>query len=228
MSTRGFVGYKHNGKILGWYNSSDSYPGGLGKEIIEKTQNLSQDQIKDFFLNRVTFVEADDSKFREEYDNHKSVWELDWTTESTRLQDGGEFYKDGLFCEYSYIFDLDDTKKKSLLLFKGFGKKPAKGYEDWFEESSADGTKFYVVPCGSLEYKPTIEETYAWLIVLVESKESDEKERTAAKVLKKILTSKKENLPILIGDVANISAEYGEAKNLAPEILEKRLKSAEC
>lgn len=225
MGTRGFVGYKHNGKIHGWYNHSDSYPSYLGKEIIEKTLNLSQDQIKDFFLNRITFVDNDDTKFREEYQNHKSVWEIDWTTDSTRLQDGGEFYKDGLFCEYSYIFDLD-TKNKSLLLFKGFGKKPAKGYEDWFEESS--DTKYYAVPCGTLKYKSSVEDTYAWMIAHIESKSSEEKERTAARTLKKILTTKREDLPTLMGEVSNLQAEYGQAKDLAVEILEKSLKTPHC
>ena len=34
MSTRGFVGYKMNKKIRGWYNHYDSYPTGLGSLVL--------------------------------------------------------------------------------------------------------------------------------------------------------------------------------------------------
>ena len=136
MSTRGFVGYKLNGKIKGWYNHFDSYPDGLGTTLLEQVYcKYSWDEIKAFF-KRLKLVKQQGSGGDPIYEAHKSVYDEDWRTASVTLEDGSEFIRDGLFCEYSYVFDLDSLVKK-LLLFKGFGKGPSKGYEDYFFQSEA-------------------------------------------------------------------------------------------
>ena len=136
MSTRGFVGYKLNGKIKGWYNHSDSYPDGLGLTLLEQVYcKYSWDEIKAFF-KRLKLVKQHKGGGDSIYEAHKSVYDENWRTASVTLQDGSEFIKDGLFCEYGYVFDLDSLVKK-LLLFEGFGKGPSKGYEDYFFQSKA-------------------------------------------------------------------------------------------
>lgn len=157
MSTRGFIGYKHNNEIHGWYNHSDSYPSYLGEEILKNVYcKYTWKQIKDFFLNKLKLINQEGSDGSDPvYAAHKNILEQDWTEKGPfNLEDGLEFYKDGLFCEYSYIFDLD-SKKKKLMFFKGFGKRPCKNYEDWFYTSD-NSEKFYITPKGTLTGEHTI------------------------------------------------------------------------
>lgn len=125
MGTRGFVGFKDdNGDIHGWYNHFDSYPDGLGQQVVTKLTGLSTHQIKEFFTMKLKLIDSE-----EHYQNHKDIMDKDWTENTTfNLLDGGEFYKDPLFCEYSYIYDI---KANELLLFSGCGKKATPGYEGW-------------------------------------------------------------------------------------------------
>src|SRR5512136_3060625 len=101
MSTRGFVGYRHKGVIKGWYNHSDSYPRELGKNLLKKTLTLTQEQLRNFFLKRIIWVE------KQLTSQKIDLWNDNWgkKTGKHKVMDAGEFYKDGLFCEYSYIFD---------------------------------------------------------------------------------------------------------------------------
>ena len=135
MSTRGFVGYKQNKKIRGWYNHSDSYPTQLGVEVFAMCLIHNPEELKRFF-NRILFVKDEGA-----YASHKSVFELDWETDRPVLQDGGSFYKNALFCEWSYIFDFDH---RSLKVYRGFGKSPDSGKKDWSYKSDMDGQTFYV------------------------------------------------------------------------------------
>lgn len=215
MGTRGFVGYKKGDEIKGWYNQFDSYPDYLGQNIIEVTFTMNQEQIKDFFLNRLTLVEDDPDNTL--YGNHKTMYDQPWNKGKYTLQDGENFYKDALFCEYSYIFDLD-AKEKTLLLFKGFGKKPSKGYENWVYKSHGD--TFYVIPCGKLTYKNTIEETFNNMVLKVY------KDDPAAKLYRKIKRVPKKDLPLLLGEFnEDLVAEARDVLiDLAKSLIESRLK----
>ena len=134
MSTRGFVGYRLNKKApKGFYNHSDSYPSCLGDAVVEKAMTHSRDELLAFF-KRIKFIKND----QDAYENHKEVFELDWSKDSTTLEDGGTFYKDGLFAEWSYIFNFDNN---TLEVYKGFGKEPTKGLEKWYEETVYPGEK---------------------------------------------------------------------------------------
>lgn len=135
MSTRGFVGYKKNKRIRGWYNHFDSYPTVLGEEVFEKCMLHDVETLKSFF-DRIEFVKEESA-----YDAHKHVFEMDWSFDRPVLQDGGTFYKDGLFCEWSYIFDFDH---RSLKVYRGFGKYPDRGKKDWCYKSRSDANVFYV------------------------------------------------------------------------------------
>lgn len=131
MSTRGFVGYRPKTKIYGWYNHYDSYPGYLGKRVLEKFCSLTQKQIRHFFLQVVRL------RNQSEVEDRK-IFHFDWTDRSGRridIKNASGFIKNGIFCEYSYVFDLSGDQK-SLMLFRGYGQEPTPGYEDYFERGS--------------------------------------------------------------------------------------------
>jgi hypothetical protein len=208
MSTRGFVGYRYKGQVHGWYNHSDSYCGWLGRQVVDHLYKLSQEQLKDFFLKRLTLVYDEEA-----YAGHKNLWdgEFDFSKDSVILKDAGEFYKDGLFCEYSYIFDLD-SKQKRLLLFTGFGKKPAKGYEDWFYRADfyrADynDKTYYVRYRGSLtgDTHPAI--AYAKMAMKIDGM-SKEKQ----KVIRKVLTCPCDEIPRYLAEEEGLANEVAAAR----------------
>lgn len=143
MSTRGFVGFKKNKRIRGWYNHYDSYPTGLGVEVFEKCLLHNVEELKSFF-DRIEFVKD------EGYENHKSVFELDWSFDRPVMEDAGNFYKDGLFCEWSYIFDFDH---RSLKVYRGFGNTPDRGKKDWCHRSQMDGKAFYVNQVADFDFE---------------------------------------------------------------------------
>lgn len=135
MSTRGFIGFKKDGVVKGWYNHSDSYPDCLGYAILEEAFcKYDLDTLKEFFTKRLKLVKRNGGGGDPVYEAHKSVLSLDWRTDSVELLDDSEFIKDGLYCEYAYVFNLDKPVKE-LLLFKGFGKGPSRGYEDWYYQT---------------------------------------------------------------------------------------------
>lgn len=183
MSTRGFVGYKHNGQIHGFYNHCDSYPSCLGREVVKKYCSMTWDQIKDFFLHKLILI----PEKKVPNPNPRAAFK-EWDKKMIVLRED-EFIKDGLFCEYAYVFDLD-AKKKRLMLFKGFGKKPSKGYEDYFYENHEE--KFYTRYKGSLRG-----ELYQRL---GEAKMKILFRETGWKKMKEALKTPLEQLPTMIND----------------------------
>lgn len=134
MSTRGFVGYRteKGGEIFGHYNHSDSYPTGLGAELVDalKPFSFSAEYVKKYFSEKyLTLRGVASEKY---YQEHRSFVLSFANGIKTMVQDGGEFYKDGLFCEWSYIFNLAEG---TLSIYKGFATKPTKGIEDWNYEN---------------------------------------------------------------------------------------------
>lgn len=144
MSTRGFVGYQKNKNIRGWYNHCDSYPTSLGVEVFEKCLLHNVEELKSFF-SRIEFVKEESA-----YDAHKSVFEMDWGFDRVVLQDGENFYKDALFCEWSYIFDFDH---RSLKVYRGFGNAPDSGKKNWCYKSQADGIVFYINQVADFDFE---------------------------------------------------------------------------
>ncbi len=143
MSTRGFVGYKQNKRIKGWYNHYDSYPTGLGEMVFEKCLIHHVEELKSFF-NRIEFVKEESA-----YDAHKQVFDMDWGFDRAVLQDGGKFYKDALFCEWSYLFDFDH---RSLKVYKGGCGAPGRGIKDW-KHVGFDGTTFYMNEVAEFDFE---------------------------------------------------------------------------
>lgn len=200
MSTRGYVGFIHRGKVQGWFNHWDSYPTALGRVVVTFFQKYTQEELRTLFLKRIKWVKdgtEDDTPLQK---NSEGMLNVDWTKPVRAVKDS-EFYKDPIFCEYTYIFNLD-SKEKELLLFKGFGTRPSKGYESWCQKSRAEEKVYYNNYCGKiLEYtKDPIE-----MVKYIMNSEA-----------RKVLRTPQKNLPILIG--------LYHKDSMANELLEKRIR----
>lgn len=109
MSARGFVGYKKNGVTRGWYNHSDSYPSELGMKVLNKYEELTKEELKDFFENDIVIL-PDEENNQNFYRNHKVVFNYSWRNPDfvfTLLETEADFMNANN-CDYSYVFDLDN------------------------------------------------------------------------------------------------------------------------
>lgn len=112
MSTRGAVGIIYDGIEKIGYNHFDSYPTGLGNDVLNYLYNKNLPYMINVFysidLNEDAMNDVfDNGKFNTSFPNRKSV------------------LGDSLFCEWAYIINLD-TKK--LEVYRGFNKdKNAEG-----------------------------------------------------------------------------------------------------
>ena len=157
MSTRGMIGLRVNGKFLGTYNHSDSYPDGLGADLTDFVRNLAKNgQTQTFKANaaKVKMVnsqskpsekvyayyhgltggsmlgaERERKEFYSLLRGYQGVAGLDaiLSGQLKHITKDPEFIKDSLFCEYAYILDLD---REVLEYYEGFTKvKPSPDYE---------------------------------------------------------------------------------------------------
>lgn len=125
MSTRGLKGFKYDNKTYGVYNHFDSYPSGLGMDMI-RTIDLLPTDLKPIYENikKLNIIPSDDGAktLYEQSQDGDYITNL-LTGKNPDLLDGFEFIYDSLFCEYAYIIDFD---KEQLLLFRGYQKDPQK------------------------------------------------------------------------------------------------------
>lgn len=110
MGTRGAVGIRLGGIDKIGYNHYDSYPDGLGKEVIMYLKCKSVDMLKRVFDE----IELDDSADDDGWDWNEHCF-------NKKFQDYGSFMADSLFNEWSYIVNLDEGV---LEIYKGFNKNP--------------------------------------------------------------------------------------------------------
>lgn len=150
MGTRGAYGFKADGKYFVTYNHFDSYPSGLGVEILTFLAHVKDtngwDVLKDK-VRGVKLVSESDTPGKESIIKYKDVADLgvshqsqdDWycllrnfqygkilwaieSGEVTHMINSFEFLYDSLFCEYAYIIDLDNML---LSYYEGFQKEPS-------------------------------------------------------------------------------------------------------
>lgn len=110
MSTRGAVGLIFNNEENIGYNHFDSYPEGLGNEILTFLKGKTIDELKYIFSN-ITLVKNSDN----------DVWNWQKHTFNTEFLDESRFLIDSLFCEFAYIINLDTNK---LEYYEGFNLDP--------------------------------------------------------------------------------------------------------
>jgi hypothetical protein len=113
MSTRGAYGYYKSGVTKVAYNHFDSYPEGLGVDMVNYCKSFTLNEMEDVF-NRLTDVEGRIFKKGDEVDWYKKLREFQGKPEKWHevegeilYEDCNDFLKDSLFCEYAYIINLD-------------------------------------------------------------------------------------------------------------------------
>ena len=145
MSTRGAVGFRLNGVDKITYNHSDSYPSGLGQDVLDFLSGYFKKGTISGLKKKVNKIELIDAKVEptlEQQERYKKYADTgvssgklsEWYVLLRNLQgslkdfldagvmnDGSKFLSDSLFCEWAYIVNLDD---ETLEVYKGFNEKP--------------------------------------------------------------------------------------------------------
>ena len=110
MSTRGAVGIIYNNEEKIGYNHFDSYPAGLGNELLMFLKCKTVNELKSIFSN-ITIMKNSDN----------DVWNWQKHTFNTEFLDQHNFLNDSLFCEFAYLINLDTNKFE---VYEGFNKNP--------------------------------------------------------------------------------------------------------
>lgn len=120
MSTRGFIGFKTNTKknrdnnIFGVYNHYDSYYSYKGVQILDIYKETTKEDFESIFnaiiwSDNIDNVDIDGAlMFNGEYDTYK-------------IGNDASFLNDGLFCEYGYVYNLEND---TLEIYRGFFSEP--------------------------------------------------------------------------------------------------------
>jgi hypothetical protein len=102
MVTHGFMVFRYKGLFYSFYNHSDSYPSGLGEQIVQCLRNMSDDEfteMRDLLENMPEPVEDGSRK--------DSVWDVMGVLRNPECT---EYYITNDQChdaDYTYIIDLD-------------------------------------------------------------------------------------------------------------------------
>lgn len=142
MGTRGCYGFFKEKLSKVTYNHFDSYPTGLGSQILDFIKNTSIEDMNKIF-NKIILVDEENTPTKEQIENCKRFLDTtvgnqdekdfycllrgsqgDLGAYKTGLKymiDAESFMGDSLFCEYAYIINLD---KNSLEFYTGFNTVP--------------------------------------------------------------------------------------------------------
>lgn len=147
MGTRGLMGFAIDSKLKLAYNHFDSYPSGLGVDMLTFARTISEDdwKLKPVIQEQARNLRLVDStspptaqqieQLTPYADRRVGGRSLDeWyvllretqgdpakTLESGYMENGDGFQYDSLFCEWGYILDLDWD---ILEVYRGFQKEP--------------------------------------------------------------------------------------------------------
>ena len=179
MGTRGFIGFVINGQEKIAYNHWDSYPRGLGVDVLSFLLNSDPDVIRQQAANlRVVAPDSsptdeDVEKLRGYSDTSVSSGDIkEWYVllrrtqgnpalmlEAGVIEDAAEFPLDSLFAEWGYVIDFDANMFE---VYKGFqhaphelGRFASRGLSDNELERGRNvitGNSYY--PCALVGYFP--------------------------------------------------------------------------
>lgn len=114
MSTRGAYGFKINNQMKVIMSPSDSYPGGLGEDIINflKKVDLKRLTQKVEKLQVITeyLIKENELAEKEIWRSPDKVLQAIYMGTLQSFFDAQDFLQDPLFCEYSYLINLDAQK----------------------------------------------------------------------------------------------------------------------
>lgn len=140
MSTRGLVGFVVNDAVKATYNHFDSYPNGLGLDVVKFVQGLKNVSEASEHAQAIILVSEEDEPTPEQVQRitGQSTPDAavggDWyawlrdaqgdLAEYLRLGfmiDNKDFGRNSLFCEWGYLVNLDT---KTVEVYRGFQKDP--------------------------------------------------------------------------------------------------------
>lgn len=130
MGTRGAFGFKEDGRLLLTYNHWDSYPMGLGMDIVKAINGWNPKDIRKI-VRKIVLIDGNTPPTLEQKEHCKpwtdltigdetnDSWQfllrraqgdiLAWLEGGLRLmRDDATFIEDTVMCEFHYIIDLDD------------------------------------------------------------------------------------------------------------------------
>lgn len=147
MSTRGIFGFRVGGQDKLSYNHCDSYPEGLGADILHDLKKLIKHHGIGYIIEKAEQIKIINENVEPTVDdvfNLRAYTDLsvgrrstkDWycltrklqgdiatTLEAGYMHGDNNFINESLFCEWGYIINLDDNV---LEVYKGFQHEPHK------------------------------------------------------------------------------------------------------
>lgn len=143
MGTRGAYGFYKNGTNKITYNHFDSYPEGLGADVVKFIQSTPVAELHTIF-DEIEMIEENSKPTPEQIEKYQHF--ADTSVSSGSLEEwyvllrhaqgdlsafqkglrhmidgGANFMKDSLFCEWAYVINLDENV---LEVYEGFQKTP--------------------------------------------------------------------------------------------------------
>lgn len=144
MGTRGAVGFRANKQDKVTYNHFDSYPSGLGSDVISFIRSHSFEEIQNAAKN-IQMVDTSIEPTPQQIKDCMPWTDLSVSNQSTSdwycllrnaqgdlgafkkglkyMLDSKDFVLDSLFCEYAYIINTDNN---TLEFYSGFNQKERK------------------------------------------------------------------------------------------------------
>lgn len=176
MGTRGCYGFRKNGIDKLTYNHFDSYPDGLGRDVVKFCKETSIEEMNEIF-DRIILIDENSKPTAEQIVECMKYYNGDVSTRTQEdwycllretqgnlsvyknglkyMIDNNDFIKDSLFCEFAYIINLDTN---CLEFWVGFQHEPDAGNR----YGTKEGDGYY--PCKMVaEYplEPEYMETYS-------------------------------------------------------------------
>lgn len=123
MGTRGFVGVVVDDEIKIGYNHFDSYPSGIGVDVLKDVKELVTD-LDGYRAAARALKPVPEGEHDENYSRLRALQgKLLDTLRAGEIVDAGDFPVDSLFCEWGYLVDLDHD---TFDVYKGWQKSPPK------------------------------------------------------------------------------------------------------
>ncbi len=144
MGTRGAFGFHSEKKDKVSYSHYDSYPDGLGQDIMNFIRHETLDSLKEIGA-RIQMVSSDSKPTPQQINECQNWTDMSVSNQSTNdwycllrksqgnldafnhglnyMLDSNDFLLDSLFCEYAYIINIDN---KTLEFYSGFNQMARK------------------------------------------------------------------------------------------------------
>lgn len=150
MSTRGLVGFVVNETPKLTYNHFDSYPSGLGEDVLKFLKTALGGEGLAGLRERATALKAlpEDATDAQNEAAYETRGNLEALLSLGSFIDSAEFAKNSLFCEWGYVLDLD---AEVFEVYRGF--QTSRHSKGRFAADEPDDSGYYPIrPCASYPF----------------------------------------------------------------------------